>query len=145
MFSIELKNDLKELERLHKALGVLGEGLCLSKRNLFRINLAMEEIFSNIVCHGFRDNKEHLIKIIISQKDEFLCFRIEDDGIQFNPLNARPPDLKRPIEERPPGGLGCYLMRCCMDEVKYERKGERNILTMRLSINAERPEGDGPC
>lgn len=145
MLTIELKNDLKELQRLHKVLGDIGEGLCLSKKNLFQINLAMEEIFSNIVSHGFRDDKEHLIKINITQEDDFLCFRIEDDGVPFNPLKSKPPELKRPIEERPPGGLGCYLMRCCMDDVKYERQGGRNILTMKRSINSEKPRDGNTC
>ncbi|MBW1996572.1 MAG: ATP-binding protein [Deltaproteobacteria bacterium] len=145
MLSIELKNDMKELERLHKAVKDLGEGLSLSRKVLFHINLALEEIFTNIVSHGYTDEGEHLIKITISRENDFLCFRIEDDGIPFNPLKANPPELKGPLEERPVGGLGCYLMRCCMDDVRYERSSNKNILTMKRCISPERPEVENNC
>lgn len=142
MLSIELKNDMKELERLHRAVENLGEALCLSRKLLFHINLALEEVFSNIVSHGFRDEREHLIKITIGKENDLLCFKIEDDGIPFNPLKAKPPELKGPLEERPIGGLGCYLVKCCMDDVKYERSGGKNILTLKLCINTEKPRAE---
>ncbi|MBW2066508.1 MAG: ATP-binding protein [Deltaproteobacteria bacterium] len=145
MLSIQLKNDMKELKRLQKSVEDLGDTLRLSGKVLFHINLALEEIFTNIVSHGYTDEGEHLIKITMSRENDFLCFRIEDDGIPFNPLKARPPELKGPLEERPIGGLGCYLMRCCMDDVKYERRGNKNILTMKRCINTERPRPVNNC
>ncbi len=57
--------------------------------------------------------------------------RVEDDAVAFNPLEREAPDLNAPLEDRPIGGLGVHLVRKLMDDVRYERAGARNILTMR--------------
>ena len=63
-----------------------------------------------------------------------LTIRVEDDGRAFDPLQAPPPDLDLPLEERPVGGLGIHIVRSVMDAVEYQRRGGRNVLTMRKTI-----------
>ena len=47
---------------------------------------------------------------------------VEDDGRPFNPLEAAPPDVNSPVEDRPIGGLGIYLVRRVMDDLEYRRQ-----------------------
>ncbi|MFH1292843.1 MAG: ATP-binding protein [Pseudomonadota bacterium] len=132
--SFEFRNCLSELDKLHLNMEELGSSIGLPKEAIFQINLAMEEVLSNIISHGYTDKAEHWIKVtVLCQRGTFVL-RIEDDGIPFNPCEVEVPDLGQPLEERQIGGLGCHLMRCFMDEVVYKRKGKKNILTMKKTI-----------
>lgn len=132
--SLVLRNSLSELDEVRRNLDEFGKSLGLSKKSTYQINLAMEEVFSNIISYAYADNREHWITITISHEKDALVLRIEDDGIPFNPCEVEVPDLECPLEERQIGGLGCYLMRCCMDDIVYERHGNKNVLTMRKTI-----------
>ena len=59
---------------------------------------------------------------------------VEDDGLCFNPLDAPEPDLTGPIEDRPIGGLGIYLVKNIMDELDYRRREGRNCLFMKKRV-----------
>ena len=133
--SFECRNCLSELDKLHLNLKEIGKSLGLSREDIFRINLAMVEVVSNIISHGYSDRADHWIKITISHQNGTLIFRIEDDGIPFNPCEAEVPDLESPLEERRIGGLGCHIMRCLMDDIDYQRRGNKNILTMKKVID----------
>ena len=132
--SLELKNSLSELGTLGSSLEEFGEALGLSSKILFEISLSLEELFSNIVSYGYTDDAVHWIKLTISHEDEILIIRLEDDGIPFNPLTAEEPDCECPIEERKIGNLGIHLTKKFMDDMIYERKGNRNILTVKKKI-----------
>ena len=56
---------------------------------------------------------------------------MEDDGIAFDPFTSAPePDLDASVEERRIGGLGVYFVKTLMDEAAYERRGDRNRITL---------------
>jgi anti-sigma regulatory factor (Ser/Thr protein kinase) len=95
------------------------------------IHLALEEIFSNIVFYGFHDQDEHQIAISLSLRNNTLVLEIEDDGIPFNPLESKTPDLAIPIEERETGGMGIHIARGLVDEIEYIRKQDKNILVVK--------------
>jgi anti-sigma regulatory factor (Ser/Thr protein kinase) len=129
--SIELKNNVGELERLSQILTQFGETNNLSPKVLFAINLALEEILTNIINYGYKDNYEHEIKLAISLEHDELTVKVEDDGQAFNPLRAPEPDIDKPLQNRPIGGLGIHLVRNLMDELEYRRWEGRNILVMK--------------
>jgi anti-sigma regulatory factor (Ser/Thr protein kinase) len=60
----------------------------------------------------------------------------EDRGREFNPLEIGEPDLDIPLEERKLGGLGIHLVKKMVDEAKYRREGDRNILLLRKDKNS---------
>ena len=132
--SLELRNSLSELDSLCQKLQQFAEGLCLSNKALFQICLAIEEIFSNIITYGYTDDAVHWIKIAISYEQGIFAIRLEDDGIPFNPLSAEEPDCECPVEERKVGNLGIHLCKKVMDEMFYERCGNKNVLTLRKNI-----------
>jgi serine/threonine-protein kinase RsbW len=132
--SLELRNSLSELDRLCQRLQQFGEALGLSNKTLFQICLAMEEIVSNIISYGYTDDAVHWIKIVISHEQGIFIIRLEDDGIPFNPLWAEEPDCECPVEERKVGNLGIHLCKKVMDDMIYERCGNKNILTLKKDI-----------
>ena len=115
--SFKLKSNLSELDALCQNLETFGQSVGLSKKCIFEANLALDELFTNIISYGFVDKNEHTIKITISHQKNELLFHVEDDGIPFNPTMVDAPDLECTIEECRIGGLGIHLAKNLMDEV----------------------------
>jgi serine/threonine-protein kinase RsbW len=128
--TLNLKNDLSELDRLHPFLEEIGQKTGVSKKCILETNLTLEEVFSNIVSYGFADHADHLIKITVTIAKDSFKIRVEDDGKPFNLLKAKQPDLPDNVEDCKPGGLGIHLIRHLMDEIRYRRQQNRNVLTM---------------
>ena len=94
-----------------------------------RLLTAFDEILSNVVRHGLRD-QTGVIEVTIS-RDGALCGpMLTDDAGPFNPLLMAAPDTGAALDERQPGGLGIALVRALTDDVSYERRDDRNRLTM---------------
>lgn len=129
--TIQLKNNLRELEKLSQVVNEFGEANHLSPKVVYALNLSLDEIITNIIYYGYDNTKEHHIIIRISLKDEELTAEVEDAGRPFNPLEAAKPDLAKPLEERQVGGLGIHLIMNLMDTVEYKRQGNKNLLVMK--------------
>lgn len=132
--SLELRNSLSELDALCRSVEQFGKSLGLSSKIVFEICLAMEELVGNIISYGFADDAVHWIKVAISHADGTLRIRLEDDGIPFDPLKAQEPDCDCPMHERKIGNLGIHLSRKLMDDMVYERSGNKNILVLKKKI-----------
>jgi sigma-B regulation protein RsbU (phosphoserine phosphatase) len=132
--SILFKNKLSEVERLGQVVAEFAERYHLSPNLAFEINLALEEILTNVISYGYDDSDEHEIMIRLSCKGEEVTAEVEDDGRPFNPLEAAEPDTGKPLEERPVGGLGIHLVRKFMDDVEYKSQQGKNLLVMKKRI-----------
>jgi anti-sigma regulatory factor (Ser/Thr protein kinase) len=128
--TLNLKNDLSELERLHPFLEEIGQKIGVSKKCIFETNLTLEEVFSNIVSYGFDDQADHHIKITVTSGRGSFKVCVEDDGRPFNPLKAGKPDLDYDLNHCEPGGLGIHLIKHLMDDIQYKRHQNKNVLTM---------------
>ncbi len=126
-----LKNAISEIRMLSNTVKEFSEENSLSGEVTHDIQLVLEEIFSNIVFYGFSDQDEHQIAISFSLRNNTLVLEIKDDGIPFNPMESKIPDLDIPIEERKTGGMGIHIVRELVDEIEYSRKQNNNILVMK--------------
>ncbi len=136
-YSFELKSSLSELDNLCENLEDFGQKIGLSKKLIFEINLALDELFTNIISYGFRDEEEHLIKVTITPQNEELCLCIEDDGIPINPIDFETPDVACSVENCKIGGLGIHIIRKLMDEICYQRCDDKNILLFKKALSNE--------
>jgi serine phosphatase RsbU (regulator of sigma subunit)/anti-sigma regulatory factor (Ser/Thr protein kinase) len=91
-----------------------------------------DELLSNVIRHGYRDDQYHTIEIAIAVREDELTLQVSDDGIPFDPCGRPAPDLSRPIEERPVGGLGIHLVRELAADCHYARVDGRNQVTVTL-------------
>lgn len=132
--SFELRNNLSELATLCEKMESVGQTLGLSRRCLFEMNLALDELFTNIISYGFRDQSEHFIRVNISADQDVLTVVLEDDGMAFNPVARIPPEVPCTLDECKVGGLGIHLVKNLMDEIVYERRAGMNVLTLKKSI-----------
>ena len=95
----------------------------------------------NVISYGYRDTAEHEIVVRINLYDSMVRAEVEDDALPFNPLEAPEPDVTKPLEDRPVGGLGIHLTRKMMDNLEYRRMGLKNLFVMHKQIVAtEEPE-----
>jgi len=136
-FSFELKSSLSELDKLCDKLENFGQKIGLPKKLIFEINLALDELFTNIISYGFADDEEHIIKVTLTPQKEKLCLCIEDDGTPFNPTDFATPDVAASVENCKIGGLGIHIMRKLMDEICYQRCDGKNILTLKKNLSNE--------
>jgi len=127
-------NHLSELERLNSCLSRFCSENHLPDNLATELEIALEEVFVNVVRHGYRDSSEHQISVRIAVENGEVILAVEDDGVPFNPLDAPAVDTSLPIEDRPVGGLGIHLVRSLMSEVRYAREEGRNHLEMRKHI-----------
>lgn len=134
--AFELSNDLSELDALCQHLAQFCKAAGITEKEQFQINLALDELFTNIISHGFKDDKEHRVVITADHADGEVVLTIEDDGVPFNPLDLPTPDLKCPLKEREVGGLGITLIKAFMDQIHYHRIADKNVTTMRKKINS---------
>lgn len=101
-------------------------------REIGRIILAVDEALSNIIEHAYKECGERSeISIIIDADPTRFEVLIVDSGKEFDPSNIPVPDVREHVREGKKGGLGIFLMRQIMDEVKYTFvQGLRNELRM---------------
>jgi anti-sigma regulatory factor (Ser/Thr protein kinase) len=100
----------------------------LDKRAAYRLRLAVDEIVTNIVTHGYAAaGLEGTVDLQAEVEEEALTILVEDTGVAFDPRqHATPDDLDLPLEQRHMGGLGVYLVIQNVDQFLYERVGDRN-------------------
>jgi serine/threonine-protein kinase RsbW len=106
----------------------------LAPEHALSFELALEEIFVNVVTHGASQDKVPEVQLTLLLCDRDLSMTLEDDGPHFDPLARPPPDVTADVSQRPVGGLGIFLVRKLMDTVSYERVAARNRLMMRKRV-----------
>jgi anti-sigma regulatory factor (Ser/Thr protein kinase) len=98
------------------------------------VDLAVDEILTNVISYAFRDGGSHRIDLDLDFSGERLLIEIRDDGVPFNPLDIPPPMLDAEVGEREIGGLGMHFVRNIADEITYRREANWNILSLSKNI-----------
>ncbi len=99
----------------------------LDKKAAYRLQLAVDEIATNIVTHGYAEaGLEGMIDVWAVFDEKALTISIEDTGVAYEPDLQSADDKDLLLEERQIGGLGLLLAIQNVDEFHYERVGERN-------------------
>lgn len=137
--------ELKELPRRHRidlipSLETLPDAAAFVENALseelvplpavYKLNIAVDEIFSNIARYSGASQAA----VICSVHGDTATLRFEDDGIPFDPLAAAEPNTVLDADKRSVGGLGILMVKRTMDAIRYERRNEKNILTLELSL-----------
>ncbi len=100
----------------------------VANETLFAVELALEEVVTNILKYAQLDPVAGRITVHLERTPERVLLVIEDNGRQFDPVQAAEPDLGGRIEDRPVGGAGLCLLRRMVQLLRYERRGANNHL-----------------
>ena len=126
---LKVKADLAEIERVRDFLRQMMHGIINAEEETMKLELALHEIFVNVVMHAYPNGNGNMTIRVRSDEDTF-CIEIRDRGIPFNPEEIPPVDLDKKIQMGTGGGLGIYLFKTLMDEYSYKRDGDDNVLTI---------------
>ncbi len=143
-FDLALANDLAEIERLNTAMAIFLEQQEIPPKAGYTINLALEEMITNIIKYGYDDDQRHEIRVGLTLDGDRLTLRVEDDGHEFDPLAVGTPDTHQPIQDREIGGLGIYLVRSMTERMAYRREGGRNVLEIVIRRHDDPPPPPPP-
>ena len=135
-YSFKLKSNLSELKTLCQHLTYFGQVHGLPEIFISEVNICLDELFTNIVMYGFKDNSEHAIRFRINLNGNTLILNIEDNGLPFNPLMKKDSELPADIDNADIGGLGIHIVKKLIDDIWYERKRGRNRLTLKKLIHS---------
>lgn len=125
---LRIVNRLAELESVRLWVERFAAAHGLPVPVLTSLLVSFDEVLSNIMSHGYRDEEDHAIWLSVALEGGAVVAEVEDDGVPYDPLGAPPPQLSGGIGERSLGGLGVHFVRTLNDEVGYERCGNRNRL-----------------
>ena len=93
--------------------------------------VAIDEIYSNIV-HFSYPNGEGPASVTLRIKEEarVVYLRFADSGVPYNPLIKEDPDVSESLNKRYETGLGIFVAKNMMDDMKYKYENGQNILTV---------------
>ncbi len=127
---LRVETKIEEMERLAAVVEDFGEGEDWPPALTFQVNLALEELWLNVLNYGHERGLHEVCIRLVSETDA-LTIEITDDGKPFDPLIDAPlPDTTGGLGDRDIGGLGIHLVRTMMDELEYRREEGKNHLTL---------------
>jgi len=111
----------------------------IGREDCLKLLLIVEELFTNTVTHGYREESESPVWIAFEPGDAGFTLRYEDAAPPHNPFGEfRPADTTVLIAQQPVGGLGLKLIRSLVRDSGYRREGERNCIRLTFDV---RPRG----
>lgn len=100
----------------------------INEKNKNQLRIVIEEIFINIASYSYVGRG--IAEIGVEFENDILKIVFTDNGVKFNPLELDDPNVAAAAEERGIGGLGIFMVKNMMDDVQYEYKDNKNILTL---------------
>lgn len=128
--SIILANDIAEISRLATFIEEVGEAFALTPDVVFNLTLVIEEAVVNVINYAYPKEEHQHIYLSAHLHEGSIVLVLTDTGKEFDPTLAPDADITLSAEEREIGGLGIFLIRQIMNEVRYERIGGKNVLTL---------------
>lgn len=135
-FSAEFVSDRSELEKLEGFTAEFAVQAGLSDKDLFALQIVVEELVTNVIDYGGVPAGEHAVRVDLSAEDGELVIRLTDRGAEYNPLLREDPDVTLPAEQRPIGGLGVHFCKKLTDAQEYEHRDGCNVLTLRKKLSS---------
>lgn len=120
----------KSLEKISEFVKETAKSAGFDDFTIFTIETSVDEACSNIIEHAYGDENIGDIEISIDFNQNQFFVIIKDHGSPFNPDLIPEPNLSSNLNKREEHGLGLYMMKQWMDEVKFEFKDNSNILTL---------------
>ncbi|MBR4626949.1 MAG: ATP-binding protein [Ruminococcus sp.] len=100
-------------------------------KNQMQIELAVEEIFVNIANYAYlSETGDVTVRMETDTERQTVTITFIDRGVPYDPLSKEDPDVTLLSEQREIGGLGIFLVKKTMDDVRYSHQDGMNILTI---------------
>jgi serine/threonine-protein kinase RsbW len=135
--SAEFPRDIEALGEVFEFLKDFVGGAKVDEKTAFCINLVVEELFTNMVRHN--EGGGDRISVSIERVDDRLHLELVDTDVDaFDPRTAATPPIDASIEERRPGGLGIYLVKKMVDDLKYDYETDHRRMRVTVTKTLEK-------
>jgi sigma-B regulation protein RsbU (phosphoserine phosphatase) len=136
VFAYTISNELSEISDLSQRFEEFCRQENILEAEIPKLHIIFEELLSNIIQYGFAGQQDCSVAVTVEQQGDQLNVTLVDNGIPFNPLEeVKEPDTTLALEERTIGGLGFHIVRKMVDDIRYQRKDDQNILTFSKKIS----------
>jgi anti-sigma regulatory factor (Ser/Thr protein kinase) len=127
------------LGKVAEFIGDVCDALTLNEDTAFDVQLATDEACQNAVEHACEYSPDEQVQVSCKLVGADLEITVSDRGHAFDPSDVSPPDLTSRLEERAEGGLGLFLMRQVMDDVRFERSPDGVNTVVMIKKGASSP------
>lgn len=126
---------LENLPQVQSFVGELLEEAGCPMKTMMQIDVIVEEVFVNIAHYAYgTGHGKAAVRAEISGEPPVVTITFTDRGMPYDPLAREDPDVTLPAEKREIGGLGIFMTKKMMDEVRYEYRDGQNILTLKKKM-----------
>jgi serine/threonine-protein kinase RsbW len=113
-------SNLESLEAICDFVTNQAQSAGLDEAGIYAVQLAVDEAATNIIEHAYQSNNQGMIQCSCEILSDGLKIILHDEGLPFDPDSVPEPVVNVPLEELKPRGLGVFLIRKLMDEVKFD-------------------------
>lgn len=128
---ISVKASTAHLSRVRNFVAKYAERFGFKDDDVDDIRLAVDEAYTNIIKHAYKNDPQKTVVIEIDFQDDEFCVTMLDTGDTFDPKNYSKPDICKRIKQKKRGGVGVYLIKELMDQVEYKTENSVNIICMK--------------
>jgi anti-sigma regulatory factor (Ser/Thr protein kinase) len=132
---IILTNKLEELARIASFIDAFSSVWNIHKNIVNKINLAIEEMFLNIIEYGYNDKNQHLISMEFVLNNDFLTIIVINDAEYFDIINYPSPNLNVELKDKEIGGLGIFFIKKIVSNLTIENINGINIIHLTIDLN----------
>lgn len=135
MMKLRLKAEVENVDLLTEFVNEQLEGMDCPLKAMMQIDIALDELFGNVCNYAYGEQIGDVV-VEVEELEEQNMVRISliDAGVPFDPLAKDDPDISLSLHERTVGGLGIFMVKRTMDELRYEYREGNNIVTITKSI-----------
>lgn len=128
--SVQIANQRSEIDIVRNFFDDYSKENKLTEKTVHDIQMALDELLTNIVNYGYEGTDEHKIDVHFGIDDGALKVEIVDDSKPYNILEREDPDISLSVEDKPIGGLGVFLIKKLMSHVDYYTEDGKNHLVI---------------
>ena len=134
--TLTIAADLAELARVMQTIDDFCVGMAASTADVSALHLALEEVVTNVITHGFQNDSSRSLTIRLEAlTTDRIRAVVIDDAPAYNPLARPEVNTTLPLEARPVGGLGVHLVKKLMDVCLYEHRDGQNLFSIERKLS----------
>lgn len=135
MKELTIASTVENIETVTAFVNEQLESLHCPMKAQIQIDIAIDELFGNIAQYAYNpDVGSATVRVEVTQEPLAVIITFIDGGVPYDPLAAADPDVTLSAQERQLGGLGIYMVKKSMDEITYEYKDGKNILSIKKNL-----------
>ena len=132
----EFRREIEAIGEVFAFLETFADGQEIDEKTAFCINLAVEELFTNMVRHN--EGGGDRITLSVERRNDRVHLELVDFDVEpFDPETAEVPPVEAGIENRRPGGLGIYLVKKIVDDLNYDYETESRQMRVTVTKTLE--------